>query len=56
MLTFQSNVMKLKSQETETEQKNKISFLDVNVIRKQGKLTTSAYQKPILKFVRFPSK
>ena len=30
----------------ETQQNNKISFLDVNVIRKQGKLTTSVYQKP----------
>ena len=29
----------------ETEQHNKIS-LDVNVIREQGKFTTSVYQKP----------
>ena len=27
----------------ETEQNNKISFLDVNVTREQGKFTTSAY-------------
>ena len=31
---------------TETEQNNKISFLDVKVIRQQGKFITSAYQKP----------
>ena len=30
----------------ETEQNNKISFLDVNVTRKQGKFTISFYQKP----------
>ena len=30
----------------ETEQNNKISFLDVNVIREQGKFITSVYQKP----------
>ena len=30
----------------ETEQNNKISFLDVNVIREQGKFTTSVYRKP----------
>ena len=30
----------------ETEQSNKISFLDVNVTRKQGKFTISFYQKP----------
>ena len=29
----------------ETEQNNKISFLDVNVIRVQGKFTTSVYRK-----------
>ena len=31
---------------TKTEQNNKISFLDVNVIREQGKFVTSAYRKP----------
>ena len=31
---------------TETEQNNKISFLDVKVIRQQGKFITGAYQKP----------
>ena len=30
----------------ETDQRNKISFLDVNVIREQGKFTTSVSQKP----------
>ena len=30
----------------ETEQNNKISFLDVNVISEQGKFITSVYQKP----------
>ena len=30
----------------ETEQNNKISFLNVNVIREQGKFITSVYQKP----------
>ena len=30
----------------ETEQNNKISSLDVNVIGEQGKFTTSAYRKP----------
>ena len=30
----------------ETEQNNKISFLDVNVIREQGKFITSVYRKP----------
>ena len=30
----------------ETEQSNKKSFLDVNVIYQQGKYTTSAYRKP----------
>ena len=30
----------------ETEQNNKISFLDVNVIREEGKFTTNVYQKP----------
>ena len=29
----------------ETEQNNKISFLDVNVIRQQGKFITSVYRK-----------
>ena len=30
----------------ETEQENKISFLDVSVIREQGEFTTSVYRKP----------
>ena len=30
----------------ETEQNNKILFLDVNVIREQGKFITSVYRKP----------
>ena len=30
----------------EPEQNNKISFLDINVIREQGKFITSLYQKP----------
>ena len=30
----------------ETEQNNKLSFLDVNVIREQGKSITSVYRKP----------
>ena len=30
----------------ETEQENKISFLDVNVIRKQGEFITNVYRKP----------
>ena len=30
----------------ETEQNNKISFLDVIVIREQSKFTTSVYRKP----------
>ena len=30
----------------ETEQSNKISFLNVNVIREQGKFVTSVYRKP----------
>ena len=30
----------------EPEQNNKISFLDINVIREQGKFITSIYQKP----------
>ena len=30
----------------ETEQNNKISFLDVNVIRQQRKFITSVYQEP----------
>ena len=31
----------------ETEQNNKMSFLNVNVIREQGKFITSVYRKPI---------
>ena len=30
----------------EAEQNNKISALDVNVIREQGKFTTNIYRKP----------
>ena len=30
----------------ETKQNNKISFLDVNVIREQGKFITNVYRKP----------
>ena len=30
----------------ETDQRNKMSFLDVNVIREQGKFTTSVNRKP----------
>ena len=30
----------------ETEKENKLPFLDVEVIRKQGKFTTTVYQKP----------
>ena len=30
----------------ETEKENKLSFLDVEVIREQGKFTTTIYQKP----------
>ena len=30
----------------ETEKENKLSFLDVEVIRKQGKFTTTIYRKP----------
>ena len=30
----------------ETEQNNKISFLDGSVIREQGKFVTSVYRKP----------
>ena len=30
----------------ETEQNSKISFLDVDVIREQGKFVTSVYRKP----------
>ena len=29
----------------ETEQSNKISFLDVSIIREQGKFVTSVYRK-----------
>ena len=35
----------------ETEQNNKISFLDVNVIYEQGKFTTSIYRKPTFRDV-----
>ena len=35
----------------ETEQNNKISFLDVNVICEQGKFMTSVYRKPIFSSV-----
>ena len=31
----------------ETEQNNKISFLDVNIIHKQNTFVTSVYRKPI---------
>ena len=30
----------------EIEKENKFSFLDVNVIREQGKFTTTIYRKP----------
>ena len=30
----------------ETEKENKLSFLDVEVIREQGKFTTTVYRKP----------
>ena len=30
----------------ETEQNNKISFLDVNTIHEQGKFITNVYDKP----------
>ena len=30
----------------ETEKENKLSFLDVEVIREQGKFTTTIYRKP----------
>ena len=30
----------------ETEKENKLSFLDVQVIRKKGKFTTTVYRKP----------
>ena len=30
----------------ETEKESKLSFLDVETIRKQGKFTTTAYRKP----------
>ena len=30
----------------ETEKENKLSFLDVEIICKQGKFTTATYQKP----------
>ena len=30
----------------ETEKENKLSFLDVKIIRKQGKSTTTIYRKP----------
>ena len=32
----------------ETEKENKLSFLDVEVIREQGKFTTTIYRKPLL--------
>ena len=35
----------------EAEQNNKISFLDVNIIREQGKFVTSLYRKPIFSVV-----
>ena len=35
----------------ETEQNNKTSFLDVNVIRKQGKFITSVYRKPTFSYI-----
>ena len=31
---------------TETERKNKLSFLDIEIIRKQSKFTTTVYRKP----------
>ena len=31
---------------TETEKENKLSFHDVEIIRKQGKFTTTIYRKP----------
>ena len=30
----------------ETEKKNKLSSLDIAIIRKQGKFTTTVYRKP----------
>ena len=30
----------------ETERKNKFSFFDIEVIRKQGKFSTTVYRKP----------
>ena len=30
----------------EIEKENKLSFLDVDITRKQGKFTTTIYQKP----------
>ena len=30
----------------ENEKDNRMSFLDVNIIREQGKFTTSVYRKP----------
>ena len=35
-----------KSLSIETEKANKLSFLDVEIIRKQDKFTTTAYKKP----------
>ena len=35
----------------ETEQSNKISFLDVNVICQQGKFTANIYRKPTFIYV-----
>ena len=41
----------------ETEQENKISFLDVSVIREQGEFTTSVYRKPtLIAFYLIPTK
>ena len=36
---------------TETENKNKLSFLDVRITCKQGKFTTTVYQKLTFKGV-----
>ena len=41
----------------ETEQENKISFLDVNVIREQGEFMTSVYRKStLIAFYLIPTK
>ena len=34
-----------------TEKENKLSFLDIEIIRKQGKFTTTVYRKPTLSVV-----